>query len=189
MNGQVVNYSAIARDVGADVTTVQSYYQILEDTLLAITIEPFHESIRKRQAQKPKYYLFDLGVTRALTQSLTVSLQPKTYPYGRAFEHFIVAEIYRLQAYKELDFRLSYLRTKDNLEIDLIIERPGRPRALIEIKSTQLIREEDVTALNSIASDIANQEAFCFSQDPTPKQFKAVRAIHWQDGLRELGLL
>jgi len=188
MNGQVINYSAIARDVSVEVSTVQSYFQILEDTLLAIPLEPFHESIRKRQTQRLKYYFFDLGVTRALTQSLTIPLQPKTYTYGKAFEHFIVAEIFRLQAYKELDYRLSYLRTKDDLEIDLIIERPGKKRALIEIKSTDLVRQDDAKVLNSIAPDIQNSEAFCFSLDPSRKQFGLVEAFHWQEGLAAIGL-
>ena len=116
-------------------------------------------------------------------------MQAKTYPYGRAFEHFIVVELFRLQSYKELDYRLSYLRTKDNVEIDLIVERPGQPRALIEIKSTHLVREEDTHALATISSHIDNQESFCFSLDPTPKQFGKVRALHWKDGFKELGLI
>lgn len=187
-NSQPVNYSAVARDVGVDVTTIQSYYQILEDTLLAFPLESFHESIRKRQSQKIKYYLFDLGVTRALNNALTIPLQAKSYAYGRAFEHFLISEIFRLNSYKELDYKFSYLLTKDNVEIDLIVERPGRKRALIEIKSTTLVRAEDVRALNSIAPDFKNAQAFCFSQDPTPKKFDCVTSLHWLEGLKELGL-
>ncbi len=32
-NGKIINFSAIAKDVGVDTKTVQSYFQILEDTL------------------------------------------------------------------------------------------------------------------------------------------------------------
>lgn len=187
MNGQPINYSAVARGVGADVTTIQSYYQILEDTLLAIPLESFHESVRKRQSQRVKYYLFDLGVTRALNNALTIPLQPKSYAFGRAFEHFLINELHRLNSYKELDYRFSYLLTKDHVEVDLIVERPGKKRALIEIKSSSLVRAEDVRALNSIAPDLKNSRAFCLSLDPTPKQFDKVTSLHWLDGIQELG--
>ena len=48
IHGQILNYAKTTRDVGVSPHTVQSYYQILEDTLLAERIDPFHESIRKR---------------------------------------------------------------------------------------------------------------------------------------------
>ena len=69
-NGELINYARIARDVGVDNKTVQSYFQILEDTLIAHIIEPYHRSVRKRQNQAPRFYLFDTGVVRAITKKL-----------------------------------------------------------------------------------------------------------------------
>jgi len=56
MNGQIVNFSAVGRDAGVSTPTAQNYFQILEDTLLAFRLDPFHESFRKRQRGGPKYY-------------------------------------------------------------------------------------------------------------------------------------
>ena len=106
-------------DAGADSKTVQSYFEILEDTLIGFLLEPFHRSVRKRQRQAPMLYLFDPRVRRALDKTLTVELKPGTYAYGRAFEHFIVVEAMRLSAYRQNDFRFSHLRTKDDAEIGL----------------------------------------------------------------------
>ena len=39
--GQLTNYANIARDCGVDAKTVNEYYQILVDTLLATRVEPF----------------------------------------------------------------------------------------------------------------------------------------------------
>lgn len=61
--------------------------------------------------------------------------------------------------YKENDYSPSYLRTKDDVEIDLVIERPGMPTALVEIKSSASIREQDIQKLSHIAKDISNSEA------------------------------
>jgi predicted AAA+ superfamily ATPase len=188
MSGQIVNFSKIAREVGASTPTVQTYFQILEDTLVGLLLEPFHESIRKRQRDNPKFYFFDTGVQRALNNTLTVELKPQTYAFGVAFEHFVISEINRLQSYAKKDYRLSYLRSKDDVEIDLIIERPGLKRALVEIKSTERVTDEDVRSLQSLGKDIARSEAFCLSLDQTEKKIGTVWCFPWQRGLEEIGL-
>ncbi len=187
-NGTIINFSNIGRDVGVSTVTVQSYFQVLEDTLLGFFLESFHESVRKRQRQNPKFYLFDIGVQRALARVSSIPLAAGTYAYGRTFEHFIIAEIFRLQRYLNKDWQLSYLRTKDDAEIDLIIERPGLPRALIEIKSTTKIRSEDLTTLVKFLPDFPKCEALCLSNDPTPQIINGVHVLPWQLGMRELGL-
>lgn len=188
MSGQIVNFSKIAREVGASTPTVQTYFQILEDTLVGLLLEPFHESIRKRQRDNPKFYFFDSGVQRALNNTLTVELKPQTYAFGVAFEHFVINEINRLQSYAKKDYRLSYLRSKDDVEIDLIIERPGLKRALVEIKSTERVTDEDVRSLQSLGKDIARSEAFCLSLDPIAKKIGGIWCLPWQRGLEEIGL-
>ncbi len=40
-NGTIINYANIARDVGADPKTVNSYFSILEDTLVGFLLPAF----------------------------------------------------------------------------------------------------------------------------------------------------
>ncbi len=188
MSGQIVNFAKIAREAGTTVPTVQSYFQILEDTLIGFLLDSFHESVRKRQRENPKFYFFDTGVLRALNNTLSVDLPPHTYAFGVAFEHFVINEIQRLQSYGKKDYRFSYLRTKDGVELDLIIERPGRKRALVEIKSTERLGPEDVRALKRLSPDIPNSEAFCLSRDPVVKTIDGIRCLPWPRGLEELGV-
>lgn len=187
-SGQIINYSNIAKDTGISVKTVQSYYQILEDTLIGTFLPTFHESVRKKQFESPKFYLFDNGVRNALSHTLNIGLAPSTYAYGVAFEHLIVQEIIKLQSYKNADYELSYLKTYDDAEIDLVIERPGMPKALIEIKSKNFITENDLRHLVSLGKDIKNSERFCLSLDPNAKKIDGVSCLPWQDGLIEIGL-
>jgi predicted AAA+ superfamily ATPase len=187
-NGEILNYSNIARDIGTDHKTVSSYFEVLEDTLLGFLLEPYHASVRKRQRQAPKFFFFDTGVTRALAGTLNVELVPRTYGFGRAFEHFVLLEMVRLSGYGQRDYRFSYLRTKDGAEIDLIVERPGSKLALVEIKSADRVDERDVRDLSRFLPDFPNAEAFCLSRDPVRKQIGDVLAVPWDVGLRELGL-
>jgi predicted AAA+ superfamily ATPase len=186
MNGKIVNYSAIAKDVGVSTTTVQTYFDILSDTLIAVTLPAYHSSIRKRQRSNPKIYLFDVGVVEALIESSVGGFISGSYSAGNRFEHFVFLEIYRLQSYRELGWRFSYLRTKDDAEIDLIIERPHQPTLLIEIKATDNVSERHAANLNRFAPDFKSAEAILISNDPVIKRFNQVRCIHWSKWLHEV---
>ena len=186
MNGKIVNYSAIAKDVGASTTTIQSYFEILSDTLIAVTLPAYHASIRKRQRSNPKVYLFDLGIVEALIESSIGGLLSGSYSAGNRFEHFIFLEIYRIQSYRELNWQFSYLRTKDDAEIDLIIERPNQSTLLIEIKATDNVSERHATNLNRFAPDFKSAEAVLISNDPVAKRFGHVRCLHWHAWLSEV---
>ncbi len=187
-NGTIVNYANIARDVGADPKTVISYFSILEDTLVGSLLPAYHRSIRKQQSANPKFYYFDTGVKRSLERTLDVPLQPGTYEYGKAFEHFVITQILHLSRYRYPDWRLFYLRTGAGVEIDVVIERPGMPAALIEIKSSDRIDERDVRGLARFIGDFTSPLALCISRDPTRMRTDGVLCLHWREALEELGL-
>lgn len=186
-NGTIINYASIARDSGIDDKTAKEYFSVLEDTLLGVMLPPFHHSFRKRLHQKPKFYFCDTGIVRALTRTLTVELLPQTSVYGAVFEHFIILEAMKLAQYYFPEYRFSYLRTKDDLEIDLVVERPGRPLLLIEIKSTTDIKSEHLRTLAKVSSDphLGPCEAVCISQEPYPRQEGPIKIMPWKEALIE----
>jgi predicted AAA+ superfamily ATPase len=186
MNGKILNYSNIARDIGVDPNTVQSYFEILEDTLIGFRLPGFSRSLRKQQRQAPKFYLFDLGVKRALDRTLDVPLKQQTASYGDAFEHFIIVEIMRQASYRRKDFRYSYLLTKDGAEIDLIVDRPGKPHVLIEIKSKIQVDERDVRSLRHFCDDFEDPQLMVISNDDRSKLIEGVSCYHWQQGIEEI---
>ena len=187
-NGTIINYANIARDVGVDPKTVISYFSILEDTLVGFLLSAYHRSVRKQQRANPKFYFFDTGVKRSLDRTLQIPLNERTYEYGKAFEHFIITQIAHMSRYRYPDWRLSYLRTGAGAEIDLVIERPGQPEAIIEIKSSQRVDDRDVRGLARFTGDFANAAALCVSRDRTRMRMDGVLCLHWRDALAELGL-
>jgi len=190
MNGEIVNFSKIAQEVGCSDVTVRSYFSILEDTLVGFFLEPYHRSVRKRQRESPKFFLFDTGVQRALANLLTQPLIESTYGFGKTFEHFIILELHRQSDYLQNDFKFSYLRTRDGVEIDLIIERPGKPLALVEIKSTESVRSEHISNLNNFESDFKKADKFCLSRDSKSQKIGSIRCLPWQSGISAImGLL
>ncbi len=185
-NGEIINYKKISNQIKIDAKTVQSYYEILVDTLLGFTLNAFNTSIRKQLIVSPKFFFIDPGIKRALDNTLKVPLIPKTYAYGRAFEHFVITQIFFLNHYFETDYKLYYLKTKDGAEIDLIVERPDSSLICIEIKSTDDSTLVKTTNLRKLAEDLQSQDQLCLSQDPVTRREGSVVYLHWQDGIERI---
>ncbi len=148
-------------------------------------LDAYDGSFRKRLSQKSKFYFFDLGVVRALSRLISIDLLPQTIAYGNAFEHFIILECIKLSDYYRKDYRFSYLRTPSDVEIDLIVERPGKPLLCIEIKSSNNIHPEDISSFKQITAEIPNCEAVVFSQDKYAKKYSHVLVLPWQQAIEE----
>jgi predicted AAA+ superfamily ATPase len=189
MNAKVVNFSKIGQDVGADTKSVQNYFEILKDTHVGILLQSHDYSLRKRQKKNPKFYYFDTGIARSLNRRLNIPLKKGTYEYGDLFEQFIVLEMHRLNSYFSLDYQFSYLQTNNNLEIDIIIERPGMPTAFVEIKSTEKMEDKDLSSLRSLKHDFPQNQYFCLSNDSNERSEKGIEILPWKKGLQELGFV
>jgi predicted AAA+ superfamily ATPase len=187
MNGKIVNKSALALEIGIDDVSVANYFEILEDTLIGFILPSFHRSVRKAQTQAPKFYFIDTGIKRALDRTLSVSLEPQTSAYGDAFEHWVILEFKKAISYRRLDWELSFIRTKDGVEIDLIVDRPGNARLLVEIKSKTKVTAADAKALETLGDDLDGKaERWLLSNDPLEQKFGKTRAMNWQVGLGKI---
>ena len=186
-SGQIINYSKISQDIGADDKTVKNYFSILEDTLLVFFLPYYHKSIRKQQRHSPKFYFFDTGVKRALNKQLEIPLMQNTYAYGNAFEHRLILECFYLNEYLRKDFNFYYLKTKDQNEIDLIIERPGKSDILVEIKSAQYIQKRHISRLNQFKKDWPSPcKAQVWSQEKTSKTIDKIKCLFWKKALKNV---
>jgi predicted AAA+ superfamily ATPase len=186
MSGEIINYSNIAKQINVDVKTVQNYFLILEDTLLAFNLEAYHSSIRKRLISAPKFYFFDLGVKRALERTLNLKIEAHNFTYGKNFEQFIITQIFFLNSHLKCDFKFYYLKTKDGVEIDLIIDRANLPLILIEIKSTSTIDSTHLKSIKEIKSSLPGSLAFCFSNDIFDREIDQIKVTNWKNGILEL---
>ncbi len=185
VSGKIINHKKIADEIGVSTVTVQTYFQIVEDTLLGFYLPAFHLSLRKSQRLSPKFYLFDTGVKKALEESLDQEVAPRTSVYGELFESFLINEIVRLNSYFEKGFRLSYYSTKNNVEIDLILTR-GRSHFLVEIKSNLRIDPVEVSAMEATASVFPSlNRAFYLSNDPSHQRIGKIECLHWKDFLTQ----
>jgi predicted AAA+ superfamily ATPase len=180
--GKPINFTQIAKDTGVSPPTVQSYFQILDDTLIGYTLDSYHRSIRNRQRQSPKFYLFDNGITRAMTGSFKKATGAEYSEYGALFEQFVINEIVRHQNYKRTYQQNYYLRGPNDHEIDLIVEG-GKNTFLIEIKSSRQIDESKLSFLKKVQNEISGSIALCISLEDTPRQHENVLITDFQQAI------
>jgi predicted AAA+ superfamily ATPase len=185
-SSKIVNYSVLSREAGVQVPTVQNYFQILVDTYLGFYLPSFHLSIRKSQIDAPKFYFFDNGVKKALENSLSEAPSVGTSSYGELFESFVMQEVMRVNDYLRLDYRMSYYKTKNGVEIDLVLTR-GKLHLLVEIKSSKKIDESRVIHLEKISNDFpAHSFKYYISQSEEKYSIGKVQCMHWKNFLEEM---
>lgn len=184
-SGKIINHSSIAKQLGIDHKTVVNYFSILEDTLLGFYLPSFHQSVRKSQVVAPKFYLFDLGIRNSLAEMIDVNPTPKTSFFGFLFEHYIILEVFRLNSYRETDYRLSYLMTSAGFEVDLILSK-GKRNIFVEIKSTDQIDADEVRSLAKKLKDVTlATEILYVSRDENRAEIANIKCLHWQDFLQD----
>ena len=82
VNGQALNVSNIARELGIARSTVQGYFSILEDTLLGWHLPAYRNRVKVKEVAHVKFYLFDCGVQRALAGEMQQGVE-RAAPGGR----------------------------------------------------------------------------------------------------------
>ncbi|MBI2453512.1 ATP-binding protein [Candidatus Peregrinibacteria bacterium] len=185
-NGQQIHYSRLAQITGVSYQSVKAYFEILEDTLIGQCIYPYAKTVRKRISKHPKFYFFDTGVVRALTQKLTVPLNPHTFEFGKAFEHFFVLEIMREAHYQKKDYTFSFYRTNSGAEVDLIIETPFGKTFALEIKAAENITSSHLTGLKSFLEICPDAKLYCACLEPHRRTIGNVTVLPWQEALEEI---
>jgi uncharacterized protein len=70
MNGQLLNISSIARDAAVTRSTAERYFDLLVDTLIGVQLPGWQPRLKVRERVTPKFFFFDPGVVRAITNRI-----------------------------------------------------------------------------------------------------------------------
>lgn len=157
VNGQLLNISNIARDVGVARSTVQGYFSILEDTLLGWYLPAYRNRAKVKEVAHSKFYLFDCGIQRALAGLHREN--PADVEKGMLFETFILNEFRALNSWRSHGARFFYWRTESGNEVDLIWQ-VGKRAIGFEIKLSKVWKERFNRGLNVLLASGDIQQAF-----------------------------
>jgi predicted AAA+ superfamily ATPase len=133
MNGQQLNLSNIAREVGLARSTVQGHFSILIDTLLGTLVDAYQPRAKVKEVRLPKFYFFDAGIVNALKGTLRSPLDARDS--GTLFETLFLNKLRALNSYSRYGGSIYYWRTADGNEVDFIL-KIGHKIIGFEVKST-----------------------------------------------------
>lgn len=180
-DGEIINNQNIAQECGVSATTVSSYFDILEDTLIGYRIPAYTHTVKRRLIQSPRFYYFDVGIVNHLLHRK--ELHRGTPEYGHAFEHLVVQELIAYMHYTHRYQSLSYWRTYTGQEVDIVI---GDAHVAVEIKSTEEIMTRHLKGLKAFAEEHPACRKMIVSLDPFSRNMGDVECIYVLDFFRRL---
>lgn len=119
-SGQLVNYTQLATDCLVSVSTIQSYFSILENTYTIQRVTPFVGNKRKEITSNPIFYFIDNGFRNQSLHNLSTTLEARQ-DAGLLIQSAIFQELLKFKIQHFYDFRLHYWRTKNGAEVDFVL--------------------------------------------------------------------
>ncbi len=177
----MLNYNNIASECGVSGPTIKEYFSILEDTMIGYMIPAYKKVIKRRVIQAPRFYYFDVGITNYLLRRR--KLEQGSPEYGRAFEQFVIQELYAYCNYNNIEPGISYWRTASGLEVDAIL---GDAAVAIEIKSSKEIHSHHFKGLKAFGEEYPNSRKIAVSNEPYKRLTRGVESFPISDFLKEL---
>ena len=123
-HGQTFNAQEIAKSLMISDKTVTKYLDILAGTFMIRVLQPWYESIKKRQAKTPKIYFRDSGIFNTLSSIHSITELAKTPKIGPLWEGFALEEIINCLQIRSDD--CYYWSTHNETELDLLVFKNGK---------------------------------------------------------------
>ena len=180
-DGEMINNNNIAQDCGVSATTVSSYFDILEDTLIGYRIPAFRKVMKRRVVQAPRFYYFDVGVANHLLHRK--DMVRGTDEYGHAFEHLVIQEIHAYLHYSHSEEQLTYWRTYTGIEVDAVI---GDARVAIEIKSVEAVMSKHLKGLKAFGEEYPQSRRMIVSLDRLNRKIGDIECLYVKDFLVQM---
>ena len=122
--GSSLNISEVSRSASVERKTVQEFFNILEDLLLAIRVPVFTKRAKRTVKSHPKFYFFDVGVYRTIRPQGPLD-SPEEMD-GPALETVFLQEVRAINAYLNLGYEIFYWHTSNDEEVRLCPLRQKR---------------------------------------------------------------
>jgi uncharacterized protein len=129
--GGLVNVASLSRSVGMDVKTTQRYLDLLVNLMLLRRLPPWSSNLGKRLVRSPKLYIRDSGLLHSLLGINTLQELKQSILIGASWEGFVIDNLLSVTGE---DTQAFFYRSSGGAEVDLILQRPGQPTCMIEIK-------------------------------------------------------
>ena len=129
--GSVLNQARLASALGVANPTIDRYIDLLVDLQLVRRLRPWGGNLGKRLVKSPKVYVRDSGLLHGLLELETMNDLLGHPVCGHSFEGHCVDNLIQAAGKRYVPY---FYRTHVGAEIDLVLEKGGKPEIAIELK-------------------------------------------------------
>lgn len=120
-HGAMLNQAKLASAMGLSAPTIRHYIDIMEQTYVVRTLQPYYSNMGKRLVKTPRVYLRDAGLLHQLLGLTDFNALFSHSVFGRSWEGLVVENV--CSAVRQAAF--SFYRTSNGSEeMDLLVELP-----------------------------------------------------------------
>lgn len=121
INGGLLNYSSMSKELGIPYRKVRQYLSQLENTFIIKLINTYATNKTTEIKKTPKAYFLDMGLRNSLINDFRpIDLRPDK---GNLVESFVFQQLYfRRRLDNSFKYEIKYWRTKQGAEVDFVIE-------------------------------------------------------------------
>jgi len=151
-SGGLLVPGTLATQSGVPRTTLTRYLELLSAVFLVKRIPAWASGHTQRAVGTPKLAYVDSGIACHLLGQDTTRLNEPDGAAGAMLENFVLMELARQLTWSDERVRLHHYRTRDQVEVDAILETADGRIVAVEVKAGATVRSEDLAGLRHLAN-------------------------------------
>lgn len=149
-SGQLLVAATLGNELALSQPTVTRYLGLLEEVFLTKRIPAWSRNLSSRAIATPKVAMVDSGIAANLLGLDAAALREPTGPLGPLLEGFVAMEIARQLTWSRERVALFHYRTKDKVEVDIVLENRRGQVVAIDVKAASTVRAGDFRGLRHL---------------------------------------
>ena len=147
---RLYNLSDLAAPLQFSRPTIGGYVELLERLYLIDRLPPWHSNRLSRLVKTSKLHVGDTGIGCALLGLNPRGLTRDPAAFGQLLETFVFQELKRQAIRQEQPLAFYHYRDKDQVEVDIVIERGATAVAGVEVKASATVVPSDFRGLRKL---------------------------------------
>lgn len=181
--GSLWTTTDISRESNVKRTTVDNYFQILEDLFLAFALPVFSRRAKRKLVAHQKFYFFDVGVYKIVRPRGILDSSHEIE--GVALEGLVAQHLRAWVTAQQIPHTLSFWRTQTQLEVDFVIYGP-RGFWAIEVKRSVNLGPDDVKGMAAFKEEYPEAQCIFLTPGKYRENFRGFPVLPLEEFLLNL---
>lgn len=173
----------IGREANIKRSTINNYFQILEELFLSFSLPVFSKKAKRRLVSHSKFYFFDVGVYRFLRPQGILDNTAEIE--GVALETLVAQHLRSWVFSQNHPHSFCFWRTQTKLEVDFVIYGPKGFWA-IEVKRSENLGPDDFRAMKAFQEEYPQATCFFVTYGKRRERVRGFDLIPAETFLRQL---